>query len=163
MVCFPADLSPSGIVCCHDGDDNCEVTEDKPAICVEYTFPCTKEQGGGCCPQGTKCSPQGCTDVYIAAPDLPLPSPPGTSTLTATTMPATPAMPTPGITAAPTDIATTATKFPDAVTVTTIKFGEVAVRSRGAGILQPGFGLSCWSATALEGVVLVFALVFMIL
>ncbi|KAK7751018.1 hypothetical protein SLS62_007003 [Diatrype stigma] len=176
LACFETEFSPSGIVCC-GVDDPCDVTEDSPATCVEYTVPCKRSQGGGCCPQGTDCSPEGCVDVYLAAPGLQSTLPGTTAITTATTTTAARTVPTTGTSLLPAvpdiisaltqvslssssssskttkapsvggggDVATTvtATKFPDAVTVTTIKFGEVA-QSRCTRGVWPGLVVSQW-------------------
>ncbi len=139
------------------------MTEEKPATCLEFTEPCDKAHGGGCCAQGTKCTPQGCEEVFLAAPG-PQPS------LASTTSPLLPAAPTlvlptriitvdPGIsltTEAPDGVTVTATKFPDVVTVTTVKFGEVA-QSQGLRSVRLRFRFTSWPA--LGGFVLSLALI----
>lgn len=148
------------------------MTEERPATCVEFTVPCSKEQGGGCCAEGTDCSPQGCVDVYFAAPGLQpsLPSSTGTSILpTAPTMIISslditnvpPQISTGLTTKASGDTTITETKFSDAITVTTIKFGEVA-QSQGLRGVRPGFGSSSWPSLESCAFSLAFGLAFVI-
>lgn len=40
--------------------DECVVSEEHPATCLANTTQCGRELGGGCCPEGTTCSPDGC-------------------------------------------------------------------------------------------------------
>ncbi|KAH6885886.1 hypothetical protein B0T10DRAFT_608312 [Thelonectria olida] len=58
-VCFETKWSPSGIYCCAD-KDACIASEKHPPQCVAHTTQCGRGLGGGCCPEGTICSPDGC-------------------------------------------------------------------------------------------------------
>ncbi|RSL63930.1 hypothetical protein CEP54_004975 [Fusarium duplospermum] len=59
QVCHETKWSPSGIYCCAMTDE-CIVSEEHPATCLANTTQCGRELGGGCCPEGTTCSPDGC-------------------------------------------------------------------------------------------------------
>ncbi|KAM5342969.1 hypothetical protein ACJ41O_013935 [Fusarium nematophilum] len=61
-VCHETEWSPSGIYCCGMSDE-CIVSEEQPATCVANTTQCGRELGGGCCPEGTTCSPDGCLQI----------------------------------------------------------------------------------------------------
>lgn len=58
-VCYETEWSPSGIYCCADSDD-CTASEDQVPQCVANTTQCDRKLGGGCCAEGTTCSPEGC-------------------------------------------------------------------------------------------------------
>ena len=97
-------------------------------------------------------------EVYIAVP-VPRPSPPSITDTSSSITP-TQIAPTPSptiaygpigsglmITSAGTTSSegdTIQTNFPSAITVTTIKYGEVAQRSQGSVGVRPGFGLTNW-------------------
>ncbi|VTO84598.1 unnamed protein product [Fusarium graminearum] len=58
-------ISPSGIYCCAQSDE-CIVDEEHPAVCAVNTTQCGRDLGGGCCPDGTMCAPDGCLSIQTS-------------------------------------------------------------------------------------------------
>ncbi|KAF5004483.1 hypothetical protein FDECE_9026 [Fusarium decemcellulare] len=73
QVCRKTKWSPSGIYCCAMSDE-CIVSEEHPATCAANTTQCGRELGGGCCPEGTTCSPDGCLETAKLDKHLRLPA-----------------------------------------------------------------------------------------
>ena len=61
-ICFASTLSPSGVYCCGD-PSKCIVSESHIPSCIAGTVACEHSMGGGCCPAGMTCSPDGCLAV----------------------------------------------------------------------------------------------------
>lgn len=68
--CYLTALSISNIYCrppmvgpISQGQPGCHPTFQFPPICLGGTQHCNYTQGGGCCPLGTRCTTDGCTDV----------------------------------------------------------------------------------------------------
>jgi hypothetical protein len=103
MICHPTPLTPSNIYCCNSNETKLECDGSWTALpkCLPSYFECLAEEGGGCCPTNTLCSPNGCIT---------------------TTSPTT--VGTPAGTATPTGLVTIV-EVP-AATVTMMKQGEVA-------------------------------------
>ncbi|TVY23234.1 hypothetical protein LHYA1_G007285 [Lachnellula hyalina] len=63
-ACNPTtvEISPSGIFCCNSAlnPEGCFVSTHNPPVCMAGTTECSRETGGGCCPENTICSPNGC-------------------------------------------------------------------------------------------------------
>jgi hypothetical protein len=70
MSCYLTALSVSNVYCrpplsapITQSQPGCQLTFENPPICQAGTQHCNYTQGGGCCPLGTTCVPEGCTDV----------------------------------------------------------------------------------------------------
>ncbi|CAG8979313.1 hypothetical protein HYALB_00002436 [Hymenoscyphus albidus] len=124
--CFEAQFTPSMIVCCRSFSfSHCDYSASKPPTCISGTIQCSADTGGGCCPVGTVCSPNGCIQVL---------SPSTVGTL-ATSSSAVPGSVFPGSSSqmlpsqagnpSTSPITKTITEAP-AATVTKVKQGEVA-------------------------------------
>lgn len=62
MKCHESKWSPSGIYCCED-ESKCIVSEEHIPSCPGKSKQCVRELGGGYCPPGTTCSPNGCLEI----------------------------------------------------------------------------------------------------
>ena len=125
MTCHPTPLTNSKIYCCNSTETKleCDGSWIAPPRCMPSYNACLAEEGGGCCPMGTRCSPNGC--ITITGP---------------TTVG--------GITGleAPTDLVTV-TEIP-AATATGVKQGEVAqsgVGTKDSVVLKLCLPYSCVS------------------
>lgn len=155
MSCYLTALSISNIYCrpplpapiTQQSQPGCHPTFEHPPTCQAGTQQCNNTQGGGCCPLGTTCTPEGCADVI----EFVFPSP-------ATAPAASPGLlPTSSTSSSDTALATsgagTLQSATWTVTVTGSKTGEVcdqpAVATAGvaSGAVRraciPGWG-SCW-------------------
>lgn len=116
MACYPTDvdITPSSIFCCNSTSPfDCLVSQANPPKCLAGTVQCSEETGGGCCPNATICSPNGC--IQISGPSVISVS--GTAVETP--------LPTLGNGGSPVILTTTITERP-AATATILKEGEVA-------------------------------------
>ena len=70
MYCHgPTLYTLSGIFCCNaTSPTKCHVSKENSPQCPKNTFQCTAASGGGCCDNGTICTPNGC--VKILAPSI---------------------------------------------------------------------------------------------
>ncbi|CAM1509970.1 Fc.00g003050.m01.CDS01 [Cosmosporella sp. VM-42] len=70
MLCHESKWSPSGLYCCDD-EEKCIVSKEHIPSCIGKTTGCGQELGGGCCPHGTTCSPNGCLETIPGAASFP--------------------------------------------------------------------------------------------
>lgn len=123
MSCYLTALSVSNIYCrpplsepITQSQPGCHPTFEYPPICQASTQHCNTTQGGGCCPVGTTCTAEGCTDVI----EFVFPPP-----ISSDLLPTSSTVPDPGVTAG-TGMLQPATWT---VTVTGSKTGEVCDQS----------------------------------
>lgn len=84
MSCFPSRYTNSDVVCCNgtSGSTGCTESSSNRPKCAPATVACSEDLGGGCCSDGSTCSPNGC----IEFDGSPAP-PPITSVITTTISP----------------------------------------------------------------------------
>jgi hypothetical protein len=76
MVCHSTPYTTSGTFCCNstDSDNECQASATNPPRCPSASFQCTEDVGGGCCPDGTACSPDGCIEFEGSGTPAPITS-----------------------------------------------------------------------------------------
>jgi hypothetical protein len=81
MACYPTPLTPSNIYCCNSSETelNCDSSWTALPMCLPSYFACLAEEGGGCCPNNTLCSPNGC--ITTTGPATVTESPAATATI----------------------------------------------------------------------------------
>ncbi|KAH8687865.1 hypothetical protein BGZ60DRAFT_522504 [Tricladium varicosporioides] len=132
-ACFASQNTPSQVLCCNATSlYQCQDTSNSPPKCLSGTTQCSAETGGGCCPDHTVCSPNGCIQITgpsiinSTATETAMPTSTSTTTLFSTiTTQGESNMP------APVTITRTVTQIP-AATATIVKQGEVA-QQKGTG------------------------------
>jgi hypothetical protein len=66
--CFSVPFTPSGILCCNATSLKfCDYSSHNSPSCVAGTTQCSALAGGGCCPNGTLCSQNGCIQFLDAS------------------------------------------------------------------------------------------------
>jgi hypothetical protein len=91
MSCRSTSLTPSKIYCCNANETDlvCEASWNALPKCLPSYFQCLEEEGGGCCPTNSLCSPNGC--ITTTGPTI-INAPTGTTTpnlpITVTEVPA---------------------------------------------------------------------------
>jgi hypothetical protein len=126
MACFTASFTPSHIVCCANTSSHCDYPDSKPPECLAGRIQCSADAGGGCCPEGTSCSPNGC--IQALAPSIITSSQGPTQSVANTGPVVTSPFSQPSQTmveSSPTIITQTLVEAP-ATTITVVKQGEVA-------------------------------------
>jgi hypothetical protein len=80
MNCHSTTITTSGLICCPPDApaSQCQVS-NLPPKCPSNSQECSADVGGGCCPDGTACSPNGCIEFLGSGTP-----PPTTSTITTT-------------------------------------------------------------------------------
>ena len=65
MICHPSKFTPSKIFCCNSTapESACRESLFHPPKCLSSTIECSAATGGGCCPKGLICSPNGCIQI----------------------------------------------------------------------------------------------------
>lgn len=77
-ICYQTPFTPSKIFCCNSTTPSeCRVSKSHPPECPPSTAECSAETGGGCCPEITQCSSNGCIQVL----EIQISSPTSTSLL----------------------------------------------------------------------------------
>jgi hypothetical protein len=84
MTCHTTPFTISGVYCCNStnsmsANSECQVNIAAPPVCLPDTHICDDATGGGCCPTGLICSPNGC--IQIKGPST-IESPPSDPTST---------------------------------------------------------------------------------
>ncbi|KAH6683315.1 hypothetical protein B0J14DRAFT_647538 [Halenospora varia] len=132
-ACFATQNTPSQVLCCNATSlHQCQDTSNGPPNCLPGTTQCSAETGGGCCPDHTVCSPNGC--IRITGPSIINSTETGTATYISTsTMTSISTIFTQSGSESPAlvTITRTITQIP-AATATIVKQGEVA-QQKGAG------------------------------
>ena len=65
-VCHPSPFTFSNVYCCNatSSTATCAVTPSNLPTCPPSTFACSQSTGGGCCPTGLICTPNGCLEIH---------------------------------------------------------------------------------------------------
>jgi hypothetical protein len=168
MACHKANSDLPYIFCCNSTISmgaHCDVDSSHPPICPPRTFECAYMLGGGCCPVGTQCSPNGCIEFEGNGTPRPI-----TSTYLTTV---SPAIMSGSVKASKSHgSGQSATKIDTAIVITTItivvggpmmptatilKYGPVAQRGRGFHNAKIGWWQETFSHSIL-GMLVVVAL-----